>query len=435
MMMTRYINAKTATAYQNSEKGPDGHDKQAGTLIFGDEVTHENRVENGRRLIQFRGYEKWVDDSKLGDERALEIYFIDVGTGDATWIVTPAGKTILIHGGLNRRALGFLAWKYRLHKTGRELDVDLMVLTHPDDDHLHGLAPIIGDPQVRVHRVVHSGIATFANSKAPLGKVVTVDNHKYLVGLHDGITDLAPNELSTEYRDFYEAVRREETKYGAVNSDTGEIDIGDSNVKIEVLGPRLIQDPKHHQACLPWLGSEGKTVNGHSVVMRLTYKNVSVLLPGDINEAGAKHLLADGAIASKLDAHVFKAPHHGSHDFLPEFISLARPQIAVISSGDDRDHGHPRAVFTGAIGRASRSDTPLVFSTEIAGRFVEAGGWKEDAGREKVTYGRLAKPAALFKRNLHGMINVRTDGTCLYAARRVAASYQWEAYGPMEAMA
>ena len=138
-----------------------------------------------------------------------------------------------------------------------------------------------------------------------------------------------------------------------------------------------------------------------------------------------------------MNAHVFKAPHHGSHEFHPPLLEAVRPQISVISSGDDPDHGHPRAVFVGGVGRASRSSSPLVFSTEIAATFVEAGETAETEGEaslERLDFTTLdanAQARRLFKLRLHGMINVRTDGQQLYAARRVAAGYWWESYGPL----
>ena len=102
--------------------------------------------------------------------------------------------------------------------------------------------------------------------------------------------------------------------------------------------------------------------------------------------------------------------------------------MSVISSGDDPDHGHPRASLLGAVGHASRSN-PLIFATEIAATFVEAGEVAPAAGAA----GPDAAARILFKRRLHGMINVRSDGHRLYAARRVNAGYWWESYGPIQA--
>jgi hypothetical protein len=150
-----------------------------------------------------------------------------------------------------------------------------------------------------------------------------------------------------------------------------------------------------------------------------------------LNGVAEKYLLVAPAMTPKFSAHVFKAPHHGSHDFAPEFLEAVRPQISIISSGGDSDHGHPRACFIGAVGRSSRSEQPLVFATAIAANYQEAC---IPIDPEAISVpGSDAEHGRLFKRRLHGMINVRTDGVNLYAARRVPANYWWEAYDPMPA--
>ena len=158
------------------------------------------------------------------------------------------------------------------------------------------------------------------------------------------------------------------------------------------------------------------------------------MLAGDLNKKGGDHLCEDPSLKAKMDAHIFKTPHHGSHDFYFPFLEAVRPQISVISSGDYPDHGHPRANFLGAVGLASRSKAPLVFSTEIAANFTDATEIDlrdilDDDTIDETEYER----GKLFKRNLHGMINVRTDGKLLYAARRVQSGYWWEAYGEIPA--
>jgi hypothetical protein len=82
---------------------------------------------------------------------------------------------------------------------------------------------------------------------------------------------------------------------------------------------------------------------------------------------------------------------------------------------------------------------PLVFSTEIAATFVEAGNVPPPASpggtSSNLTDANRSSAVArqLFKRRLHGMINVRTDGKKIFAARRVSAGYWWEAYEPFDA--
>jgi hypothetical protein len=418
-------------------------------LIYGDDVETTGKPKDGRMPVQVRGRDGWLKEDVLGNRPVLEMYFIDVGTGDSTFIVTPGKadgsgrKRILIDGGMNRRALGFLAWKYQLDKKGPPVDIDLLVLTHADDDHIGGLVPIIGHPRIRVQRVVHSGIATYADGT--LGEVVPKKGDGYLLTRHDGLDDLKPGQLSDTFRAWYDALSQEDggPEYHAVDTRTGLIDIGDESVGLEVLGPKLAKVPGKNVLGYPWFDSgdsTSKSINGHSVVLRLKCGHVFVLLSGDLNAVAEEYLLGDPALSGRFGAHVFKAPHHGSHDFSPAFLRAVRPQLAVISAGDDRDHGHPRAIFLGGVGLASRSDSPLLFATEIAANFAAVDAPADDGAEDEKTvatgdpkHPETVKAARrLFKRRLHGMINVRTDGKNLYAARRVAASYQWESYGPIQ---
>ena len=430
-MPVKYISSKTSPLYKSSTDG-----SREMVLIFGDEVETSGSPVNSRVQAEFRGRKGFISENHLGNKPALEIYFIDVGQGDSTFIVTPNRKKILIDGGINKRAFGFLAWKYRFDKDGSPIDIDLLVLSHADGDHIDGLTPIIHHPRVNVRKIIHNGIATFKGGTfdTTLGNLDT--SKKYLLTRHDSLDDLNGLSLSDSFDKWRQAVANERTPYNAIDSTMGLIDIGDPDITIEVLGPRLVV--YQGKPVYRWFNGEGPTINGHSVVLRLNYGDVSVLFSGDLNSDGAKNLLEDPTLSHKLDAHVFKAPHHGSHDFHWPFLEAIGPQISVISSGDEPDHGHPRAVFIGAIGQVSRSTTPLVFSTEIAATFVEAGVKEEretDTDLKDLNLQTDANSLArnLFKRRLHGMINVRTDGKDLYAARRVAAGYWWESYGPLPA--
>jgi len=430
-MPIKYINSKTSPLYRLST----GKSREM-VLIFGDEVKTKGSPIDGRVQAEFRGRKGFISQNHLGNKPALEIYFIDVGQGDSTFIVTPNRKKILIDGGINKRAFGFLAWKYRFDKGRAPVDIDLLALSHADGDHTDGLTPIILHPRVNVRKIIHNGIAVFKDGTfdTTLGNLDT--SEKYLVTRHDSLDDLNGLALSDSFDKWRQAVANERTPYNAVDSTTGIIDIGEPDITIEVLGPRL--DAYRGNPVYRWLNGKAPTINGHSVVLRLTYGDVSVLFPGDLNSKGAKNLLEEPSLSHKLDAQVFKSPHHGSHDFYRPFLEAVRPHISVISSGDDPDHGHPRAVLIGAIGQVSRSTMPLVFSTEIAATFVEAGVKEEQETKYKDLKNlnlrrRDANSLArdLFKRRLHGMINVRTDGKYIYAARRVAAGYAWESYGPL----
>jgi len=427
-MPTKFVTTKTTHLYEN----PTGSARSM-VLIYGDEVTTTGNPSNGRLQASFRGRNGFITASSLGDPAALEMYFIDVGQGDSTFIVTPGRKKILIDGGVDKRALGFLAWKYQLDQAGASVDLDLLVLSHADGDHINGLIPIIQHPKINVKKVIHSGIATFnaGQFNTPLGNKAVHNGIDYITTRHSQLNQFTNQQLSTTFAAWRNAIKAEHPSivYEAVRLETGQIDLGDPAVLLEVVGPRL--ETVGGQPAYRWFSDDAHTINGHSVVLRLTHQNVQLLLAGDLNAQGEQHLLDAPGNQQRMSAHVFKAPHHGSHDFDPTFFAAVRPQVSVVSSGDEPDHGHPRAVFLGQIGRASRSDLPLLFSTEIAASFVEVN--VPTAPGNATAAGPDADLRRLFKRRLHGMINVRSDGANLYAARRVAAGYWWEAYGPIPA--
>lgn len=429
-MATRFVSDKTTTMYKKAT-GSGRH----GFLIYGDEVKTTGQTTQGRTPIEFRGRPGFVKKSELGTRHPLEFYSIDVGQGDATFIVTPGGRKILIDGGLNRRALGFLIWRYRLDQPANSVDLDLMVLTHADGDHLLGLTPIIEHPQINIRKIVHNGIVVFDKSASHDTRLGDLDAGKrFLTTRHDVLADLdGLANISDDLENWKTAVAAEGADYQAVDSDTSTIDVGDPDVTIEVIGPKREADGSYK-----WFTDKAHTINGHSVVLRLKFDEVSFMLSGDLNIEGAEHLMTDPILTSKMAAHVLKCPHHGSHEFHGPFFEQVRPQISTISSGDAPDHGHPRANFIAAIGLASRSTKPLVFSTEIAATFVgdgETAAPDEGAaidGLDFTTSVGNETARKRFKLLLPGIINVRTNGKELYAFRRVNAGYQWESYGPME---
>jgi beta-lactamase superfamily II metal-dependent hydrolase len=407
-------------------------------MIFGDEVETTGNQQNGRDEAIYRNRRGWVRSDRLMTEHPLELHFIDVGQGDSAFIVTPAGRKILIDGGRGNEAFQFLVWKYRLDlPTANPVEIDLVVLTHADEDHIAGLVPIIGHPLIDVKEIVHSGIAKYAAGafNTALGQRVGSGSNSVLVNRHDGIANLANQSLSENMQAWHDTVVAEGgTRYRAVDTRTAGIDVGDPLINISVLGPRLINHPGQLQPVYRWLSSASKTINGNSVVLRIDFGNVRILLPGDLNSKGARHLLADANFELQADAHVLKAPHHGSHDFHPPFLQAVHPQISVISSGETPDHGHPRANFMGMIGKMSRSDKPLLFSTELVALFtVDEDEAMPDADDEAdpTDPAMIGQARRRFKKRLNGVINVRTDGNHLYAARRVAASYQFVTYGPI----
>lgn len=428
-MTIQYISNKSTVFHPDSQT-----DSQEFVLIFGDEVDTTGQQQNGRDEVIYRGRIGWVRSDRLMANHPLEMYCIDVGQGDSFFIVTPAGRKILIDGGRGNEAFQFLVWKYRLDLPNpAPVNLDMMVVSHTDNDHIEGLISILAHPLIQVREIVHSGIAKYNSGfNTELGDTEGQDQNRVLVTRHNGIADLNGEDLKSIIADWRNAVNAEPNLiYRAVDRTTGAIDVGDPAVTLQVLGPRLVNHPNHPNGVYPWLGTVGRTVNGHSVVLRLDFQNVRVLLSGDINDRGARHLMADPNFAAEADAHVFKAPHHGSHDYNRDFLEAVHPQISLISSGESPDHGHPKANFLGTVGNVSRSDEPLLFSTELVAQFaVDSDAEAPDADNDvdPTHPAMLGQARRRFKKRLNGIINVRSDGNVLYCARRVAAGYQFVTY-------
>src|SRR3989338_4200799 len=100
-----------------------------------------------------------------GQDQYLKVYFFDVGQGDAILIRTPLHQNIVIDGGPDN---GFIA------KLGSALPfydrtVDLMVLTHPHEDHLVGLIEVL--KRYRIKEVLATGaLARLAEASAKRAK-------------------------------------------------------------------------------------------------------------------------------------------------------------------------------------------------------------------------------------------------------------------------
>jgi hypothetical protein len=212
------------------------------------------------------------------------------------------------------------------------------------------------------------------------------------------------------------------------------------DITVDVLGP--ITDVVKGKPALPMLREPGggglsisHTINGHSVVLRLTYGNVRMLFGADLNEESEQRLLArTRADGISLTSEVLKVPHHGSADFSPAVLDAIRPVVSVISSGDEsgaKEYIHPRAGLVGALGKYSRGtvERPLVYVPEMVAFFRRIGrasvhGFSK-TGEELPTGERVANA---YSKSSFGIVHVRTDGERVLVATPSGKFDQKEAY-------
>lgn len=398
-------------------------------------------------------------DTSLTDERLLEIVFVDIGQGDGALVITPDDKHLLIDAGEQDNMYRFLRWRY--NRFAQPFAFEAAIISHPDQDHYKGFAPVFGDAQLSFRNLYHNGIVERAGPKsASLGPkkdgfltdiVTSKSEMKALVddpAVHEG------KQYPRLLRGALASGRVGEARgLSAADGHLPGFAPGQSPLVIEVIGPE--RDVHGGKPALKWFGGAGETKNGHSVVLRLKYRDISVLLGGDLNIPAEHHLLGkttghamppseadrsaiiEGA-RRRFRCDVAKACHHGSADFSDIFLQSVDALVTVISSGDDESHGHPRADALGAVGRWGRGNRPLVFSTELARsapetikqpfvfrkKLEEAYAELRDAtGEAAVAKARVRVDKLLVQIErsvaVYGAINLRSDGRRIVMAQKI----------------
>jgi competence protein ComEC len=239
----------------------------------------------------------------------LHVAFLDVGQGDAILITTPHGRQILVDGGPSPTAL--------TTSLGREMafwdrSIDLVVMTHPDADHITGLVEVL---------------------------------KRYRV---DGWLDNGQSDDDAVYAECLRLLEERGVARHTVRAGD-RLDLG-SGIALEVLHPPL----------KPITGSDADD-NNNSVVLRATWGEAGFLLTGDVEAEAERLLLASG---QPLDADVLKVAHHGSGgSSTAAFLAAVDPLYAVISVGADNRFGHPQAAVLERLGAAG--DVTVLRTDEV----------------------------------------------------------------------
>lgn len=251
----------------------------------------------------------------------LNVYFLNVGQGDAIYLELPGGSNALIDGGPSASATGPLAGFLAEKKV---TEIHNVVLTHPHSDHYNGLKYV------------------FSNIKVDNFYDTRLDNK--------GAT--ADDALRAQVRDL-----GVNTVYPAAGD---HLDWSAPGVDIKVFS-----------ACSePQASSKSEVVNNCSIVMKLTYKGSSILFTGDSqNDAEARLVEKYGA---ELKSDVLKVGHHGSkYSSTSPFLAVVRPSRAYIEVGKN-NYGHPtqdaldRLVKSGArIFRTDLDDTQEICMADV----------------------------------------------------------------------
>jgi beta-lactamase superfamily II metal-dependent hydrolase len=390
-----------------------------------------------RRGGSFERDPVWIREDQLQDNRCLEVVFVDIGQGDGCFVVTPDNKRMVIDAGEHENMRHYLNWR---HGSDKKTRFEAAIISHPDADHYEGFARLFERDNFFFETIYTNGLMERYEPETKkklkegeprqttLGPVQKVDGEslvtdlvttkaelkKFLAGEKSWMkkrTDrennaekkktgkMFPTMLNEALEGWKVATRRprgepeyvEEFKgqtvgdFRILSADDGYMPgyEKDKELSIQVLGP--VTEKVAGRPALRWLESSvGKTKNGHSVVLRLQFGNVSMMLGGDLN-IPSEHLLMSHhtgmasppepeqesafieAAREVFQVDIAKSCHHGSSDFTHFFLRALNPIATVISSGDDEPHSHPRSDTLGTVGYYSRCQPrPLIFSTELA---------------------------------------------------------------------
>ena len=250
----------------------------------------------------------------------LVVHFIDVGQGDSI-LIEFRDKTMLIDAGergMGERVIAYLE--------GRNVErLDVVVATHAHTDHIGGLAGVI--------------------SAYPVGRFV----------------DAAQPHPTATYENLLVLVEDLGIPYTA--AERGQTVALDPDLEILVMNP----------AAEP-IGE----VNQDSVVLKVTYNEISYLFMGDAEKPAEKSMMEAGL---DLDADVLKVGHHASRcGTSAEFLSAVSPAISVIQVGAGNDYGHPheeaveRLTATGSRIYRTDLDGTVIVATDGTKLTVAAGG-------------------------------------------------------------
>jgi competence protein ComEC len=216
----------------------------------------------------------------------LMVKFLDIGQGDSVLIQTPQGRTVLIDGGPGTTVLERLGEESSFWQKS----FDLLVLTHPDLDHLEGLLEVIKRYEVR--QVLMTGV----------------------------------NHSSALYRAFLDELVDQDISVSIADPSLDWVI--DQDVYLDILGPSS-----------PHLFEEADNLNDTSVVIKLIYGDTTMLLPGDAEEDQEMELLRSGF---DLSADILKSGHHGSTTSShPDFLQAVQAGEVIIQAGRENPFGHP----------------------------------------------------------------------------------------------
>lgn len=255
---------------------------------------------------------KTLESSQVPVEarKEMKVHFLDVGQGDSILVQSPNGKNLLVDGSTKKAGKDVVDY---LRKQGVE-KLDYVVATHPDADHIGGLISVLNSISIK----------NFVDS----GKVHT----------------------SQTYEEMLQLILDKDIPFTVPN-------IGDNISLDDELDIKVLN-----------VGDDSDDNNEASIVLKISYGEISFLLMGDADTVVEKEILE----RANVEATVLKAGHHGSDtSSSKEFIEAVNPKVTILSYGKDNSYGHPDAEV---MSRLEQIKTQIYGTAEVGNIVVETDG-------------------------------------------------------------
>ena len=243
-------------------------------------------------------------DSLTSNYGNTVVHFIDVDQGDAIYIKTPSQNILIDAGERGNIVVDYLT---KLNVTS----LDLVIGTHPHDDHIGGLINVF--QHIKVKEVIDPGIVHTSR---------TFEDYLTLI-----------DEKGIKFTEGRAGMKRKL----------------DDNTLLEILHPTT-----------PNSGD----LNGSSIVTKLTFGDMSFLFTGDADTSSEKEILSLGY---DVRSTILKVGHHGSSaSTSDDFLDAVSPEAVIIMCGTDNSYGHPHKE---TMEKLNDSDI-AIYRTDIDGNIV-----------------------------------------------------------------
>ena len=272
-----------------------------------------NTIPNQETATQDNSSQTKQTTSQQGE---LQVYFLDVGQADSI-LIKSNNEYMLIDGGNNND--GPLLVKYFPSLGIKEFKY--IVGTHPHEDHIGGLDDVI--------------------------KNFTIDN----IYIPDAMT------TTKTFEDLLDSIDEKNLTY-KVPKINSTFPLGNANLKVI------------------YTGTDTSDLNNTSIVLKLTYQDISILLTGDATSETEKKILN-----KDINSTVLKVGHHGSkYSTTESFLKKVNPKYAIISVGKNNIYNHPAPT---TINKLEKLNTKIYRTDQDGTILLETNGHNIDIEKLK----------------------------------------------------